>query len=98
MTAPAPVIRRRSPWAEELIADHWFRAGPPSWDGADGYWICGLCSGHRGRHVQAEGDWRKALHAFVPQRHAPSHCKPCGRRRRHTTHAPLWWDELTRGG
>lgn len=95
MTAPTSVIRRRDPWGEELIADHWFREGPPSWDGSDGYWICGLCGGHRGYHVQAEGDWRQRLHVFVPQRNSPVRCKPCGRRRRHTTHAPLWWDELT---
>jgi hypothetical protein len=74
-----------------LVTDHWFREGPGLPDGSDGYWICGICGGHRGDHVQAEGAWRKPLHAFVLQRNFPSHCRTCGRRRRHTVHAPLWW-------
>lgn len=89
------IVPRRSPWSPDLITDHWFREGPPSSDGTDGYWICGLCGGHRGCHVQVEGAWLKALHPFTPMRNFPSQCKPCGRKRRHTTHAPLWWDHLT---
>lgn len=89
-------VPRRSPWADELITDHWFREGPVRPDGTDGYWICGLCGGHRGRHVEAEGDWRKPLHRFTPMRNFPSQCKPCGRKRWHTTHLPLWWDQLAR--
>lgn len=88
-------VRSRSPRTDELITDHWFREGPARPHGFDGYWICGLCGGHRGYHVQAEGDWRKSLHVFVPQRNSPVRCKPCGRRRRHSTHAPLWWDQVT---
>lgn len=79
-----------------LITGHWFREGPVQPDGSDGYWICGRCGGHRGYHVQAEGDWRKPLHPFKAMRNFPSQCKPCGRKRRHTAHAPLWWDQLTR--
>lgn len=80
-----------------VITGHWFREGPGLPDGSDGYWICGYkgCGQHRGHHVQAEGQWLLPLHAFVPKRHAPSVCKPCGRRRRHTVHAPLMWDQLT---
>jgi hypothetical protein len=80
------VVATRPP----LITAHWFREGPVRPDGSDGYWICGFngCGQHRGDHVQAEGQWLLPLHAFVPQRHAPSRCKPCGRHRRHTAHTP----------
>lgn len=81
--------------AATLITGHWFRESPVQPDGSDGYWICGRCGGHRGYHVEAEGHWRKPLHAFVQTRNFPTQCKACGRRRRHTTHTPLWWDQLT---
>lgn len=92
-------VLQRSPWSPDLIDDHWFRESEPDPSGyPDGYWICGRCGGHRGCHVQVEGDWRLPLHAFVPKQHVPSHCKPCGRRSRHTVHVPLWWDQLNRTG
>jgi hypothetical protein len=77
-----------------VITGHWFREGPGLPDGSDGYWICGICGQHRGDHVQAEGQWLLPLHSFVPQRHSPSRCKPCGRRRRHTAHVPWTWAQL----
>ena len=80
-----------------LITGHWFREGPIQPDGSDGYWICGRCGGHRGYHVQVEGDWLLPLHTFVPQRLSPIRCKPCGRRQRHTVHTPLWWDQPLKG-
>lgn len=87
-------VPRRSPWANDLITDHWFREGSVKPDGSDGYWICGLCGGHRGNHVQAEGQWTKPLHAFVPQRINPVRCKPCGRHWMHTTHTPWMWSQI----
>jgi hypothetical protein len=77
-----------------LITDHWFREGPINPDGTDGYWICERCGQHRGDHLQAQGQWLLPLHTFAPQRIRPSHCKPCGRERRHTTHTPWTWDQL----
>lgn len=77
-----------------LIADPWFREGPVQPDGSDGYWICDRGGQHRGDHLQAEGDWRKPLHAVVPMRVRPSHCKACGRERRHTTHTPWKREQL----
>lgn len=82
-----------------MITDHWHRSGPVRPDGSDGYWICAYngCGQHRGDHVQAEGEWMNPLyplHQFVAKNHQPSHCKPCGRRRRHTLHMPLFWADL----
>lgn len=78
-----------------LITDHWFREGPVNPDGSDGYWICDRCGQHRGDHLQAEGHWLKPLHSFTPQAHwRPTHCKTCGRERRHTTHTPWTWAQL----
>lgn len=76
-----------------LITAHWFREGPVQPDGSDGYWICDRCGQHRGDHLQAEGHWLLPLHTFVPKRHWPSHCKPCGRHRRHTVHTPWMMPE-----
>lgn len=81
---------------DDLITDHWFRPGPVRPDGTDGYWICDYkgCGGHRGHHLQAESHWLKPLHAVVPMRTRPKHCKACGRHHRHATHIPLWWADL----
>lgn len=77
-----------------LITDHWFCEGVTQVDGSDGYWICRICDEHRGDHLQAEGQWLLPLHQFVPQRIRPTHCKPCGRELRHTTHTPWRWEDL----
>lgn len=82
-----------------LITDHWHRPGPVLPDGSDGYWICTLCGGHRGDHVQVEGHWLLPPHAFVPQADwRPKHCRVCGRLWRHTTHTPWLWEQLERAG
>ncbi|MFB7375801.1 hypothetical protein ACFC6U_11795 [Kitasatospora purpeofusca] len=75
-----------------LILDHWFREGP---DPASGYWICAYrgCGRHRSDHFQAEGQWLDPVHAFRPQRIAPSRCRACGYHRRHSRHVPWRWDQ-----
>lgn len=51
-------------------------------------WVQGLADPH--------GALPESTHTFVPQRHSPARCRPCGRRQRHTTHTPLWWDQVDR--
>lgn len=73
-----------------MITSHWFREGPVQ---PEGYWICDYdgCGQHRGHHLQAEGQWLLPTHTFEPSRIRRSHCKPCGRHSRHTTHTPWTW-------
>lgn len=78
----------------ELIRDHWHRAGPVNPDGTDGYWICVICGGHRGYHLQAEGAWLLPLHPVRTMRTRPNHCRTCGRHHSHTTHTPWLWSQL----